>query len=927
MQTQQSHQPAAEPRHRTNSSNEGSERFDHLLPYAWIPIPLFLALLGFSWVIPSTPTPTPILLFRTILNFAFGTVILLWVSFLAARSFRQNGSVSILLFGSGLLLFATSNFLAGVVYNFFRLPHQGMTLYLFGLFLTSVIHFVVAAFVGIAGTQIVSQPRKVLHLSYLWVIVAVLCYSTAILMGWTALFIGEGELPVFLRRQLLLVAVAAFGFSAIVIVRISNRQMWNFGKWYGYALALFGTGVFGTFFSPDIGTSTEWIARAALYLGCLYFVPAGITALSDNRAWNVMAFSRLQTSEERFRAIAEATFEGILFTLDGRIVDANLQAAEMLGYERWELLGKSVIELVPTDHSEIVCNFLKNASEESVEHRIGRKDGTELVAECRIRELPHLDKTMQIIFLQDVTERREQERALRDSESRLRSLFENMSEGFVIGEPVFDDSGNVSDVMYLQTNPAFRRQTGFSGEITGKPLKTFLPDLEPEWIERFSRVITTEKAEQFELFNRDTNRYYDAVSFSPENGKFAVLLRDITKRKKIEHDLAEDRDKLEEAVRERTAELEQRAFQLARLASELTLAEDRERRRLAQFLHDDLQQLLVGAKYRLYRLAREFPPERQEGFSGVEELIDQSIEASRSLTAELSPPILHEAGLAAGLGWLARWMKQMHDLKVELDIDESLKVEREDLRLFLFQAVKELLLNIVKHGQTDQAHLHGFHADGKIKIIVEDQGAGFDPTEKNFGSTSRDGFGLFSIRERAELLRGQFEVQSAPGKGTRFTLEVPFIGLRVETLAEDLKKPAALQQPSIFPETRSEMIRLLLADDHTVVRRGISMLLASETDFEIIGEAEDGARAIEMARTFNPDVVLMDSSMPGVDGVEATRTIHREFPEIRIIGLSMYEEADRSKAMIDAGASAYLSKSGNSDDLIATIRRVANGKR
>jgi len=925
MQPHKSHQPGAKFRQGAHPANEGFHYFDRLLPFAWIPIPLFLALLGLSWMIQTTPAPLD--LFRTLLNFAFGTVILLWVSLLAARSFRQNGSASILLFGSGLLLFATSNFIAGIVYNFFSLPLQGMALYLCGLVLTSLIHFAVAVLVGISGTQIVGNAPKVLRITYPLVIVTVFLYSTAVLSGWVGPLLGESELSIFLRRLLLLGAVAAFGSASMVILRISNRQNWSIGKWYGYALALFGTGVFGIFFTPELGTSTEWVSRAAFYLGCLYFIPTGLIASGNRSAWNVMAYSRLHTTEERFRAIAQATFDGILFSLDGRIVDANPQAGEMLGYERWELLGKAVSDLGPVEDFDVLCACLEKSSEDTVEHQIVRKDGSKLTVGCRIRELPHLDKTMQIIFIQDVTERKEQERALKESEYRLRSLFENMNEGFMIGEPVFDESGNISDVMYTKTNPAFKRQTGFSGEITGKPLKTFLPNLEQEWIDRFTRVAATGKSEQFELFNRDTNRYYDAVSFSPEKGKFAVLVRDITKRKKIEQNLAEDRDKLEAAVRERTAQLEERAYQLARLASELTLAEDRERRRLAQFLHDDLQQLLVGAKYRLYRLSREFPPEKQEGFAGVEELINQSIQASRSLTAELSPPILHEAGLAAGLDWLARWMKQVHDLRVEVEIDSDLKVEREDLRLFLFQAIRELLLNTVKHARTDSANLQVFHSNGRIKIIVEDQGVGFDPDEKASGNEKRDGFGLFSIRERAELLRGQLEIQSEPGKGARFTIEIPFIDLWVETPTNDSETPAAPEKPSVSGEAKREIIRLLLADDHSVVRRGISMLLASENDFEIIGEAENGARAIELARSFHPDVVLMDSSMPGIDGVEATRTIHRELPDIRIIGLSMYEEADRSKAMIEAGASAYLSKSGKSDDLIATIRRIADRHR
>lgn len=97
-------------------------------------------------------------------------------------------------------------------------------------------------------------------------------------------------------------------------------------------------------------------------------------------------------------------------------------------------------------------------------------------------------------------------------------------------------------------------------------------------------------------------------------------------------------------------------------------------------------------------------------------------------------------------------------------------------------------------------------------------------------------------------------------------------------------------------------------------------MLSSQEDVEVIGDAADGASAISAAREARPDVILMDFSMPEMDGVEATRIIHAELPQVRIIGLSMYQEADRAKAMLDAGASAYLSKSGKSEAILAAIR-------
>lgn len=115
-------------------------------------------------------------------------------------------------------------------------------------------------------------------------------------------------------------------------------------------------------------------------------------------------------------------------------------------------------------------------------------------------------------------------------------------------------------------------------------------------------------------------------------------------------------------------------------------------------------------------------------------------------------------------------------------------------------------------------------------------------------------------------------------------------------------------------------IRLLLVEDHTILRQGMAQFLGQEPDFEIIGEAPDGELAIKLASQLNPDIVLMDLGMPKLGGIEATRTIRRDLPQVRVIGLSMYEERESADAMLAAGASMYLTKSGPAKDLIAAIR-------
>jgi DNA-binding NarL/FixJ family response regulator len=118
---------------------------------------------------------------------------------------------------------------------------------------------------------------------------------------------------------------------------------------------------------------------------------------------------------------------------------------------------------------------------------------------------------------------------------------------------------------------------------------------------------------------------------------------------------------------------------------------------------------------------------------------------------------------------------------------------------------------------------------------------------------------------------------------------------------------------------------VLLADDHAVVREGIRRLLAHEADIEVVGEGADGNEAVALAAALKPDVILMDLSMPHMDGVEATRAIHRHQPDVRIIGLSMFDDDLHAHDMHEAGAVAYLAKSGPPEGLVAAIRRAARG--
>jgi signal transduction histidine kinase len=270
--------------------------------------------------------------------------------------------------------------------------------------------------------------------------------------------------------------------------------------------------------------------------------------------------------------------------------------------------------------------------------------------------------------------------------------------------------------------------------------------------------------------------------------QIARAIRYAIERQKMEKELrhSEERhrrlaDELELRVEEQTSDLrnallslEERTEQLRSLAAQLTQAEERERRRLAQAMHDHLQQLLVAAKLHAMRLKSAVSAEViQQIASQLDQILTESIDATRSLTFELSPPVLYDRTLGLALEWLGGWMESNHGLAVTLTAEPDTDPEKQDVRVLMFQATRELLFNVVKHARVDSAHVQLNRLDRQIQIIVSDSGVGFDPAKARAGETSASGFGLFSIRERLDLVGGKMEVQSAPGCGSRFTLTAP----------------------------------------------------------------------------------------------------------------------------------------------------------
>ena len=381
-----------------------------------------------------------------------------------------------------------------------------------------------------------------------------------------------------------------------------------------------------------------------------------------------------------------------------------------------------------------------------------------------------------------------------------------------------------------------------------------------------------------------------------------------------------DRDHAQRMLALRTAKVEEQRHRLRHLAQELANAEHRERKRLAALLHDELQQYLVALKLHLGGARAESGGD-SESLDKAMEVLKQAIASSRDLTRQLRPPVLYEAGLVPALRWQAGEMNRLHEMEITIESNVENCPLGDDLRAMLFECVRELMFNVVKHAGVHKAVVKVDLGEDLVRIDIVDHGGGFDPETVQRHKREGGGMGLFSIRERLKAAGGSLEIHSIPGDGTRVTLSMPLMTV----VDEDPPENGDLDlEPAEAPPPRSNgAVRVLVVDDHAVVRQGLVTLIRSDRRIKVVGEAKDGAEAFKAVRDLHPDVVLMDVNMPRVNGLQATRRIRKHWPEVRVISLSVQDDPATIQSALDAGAERFVSKSENASAMIEAILQMA----
>jgi PAS domain S-box-containing protein len=569
---------------------------------------------------------------------------------------------------------------------------------------------------------------------------------------------------------------------------------------------------------------------------------------------------------------------------------------------------------------EMLTSKTKNSWEST--YRIVRPDGTLRWIQSRGRvdrdAGGNITRLTGLDF--DFTEHRRREDALQarreeEHDRALRTLLETATQGIVS----VDAQGVI-----VTANQAFDAMFGWaSGALIGQPIERLMPAaLRDGYEQRGNLHLVGERS--------DGSTFPIEVSVNhvptPSGRRAFAFVTDIT-----------DRQRAASVLEERTAELEYRTTQLSRMASDLTLAEQRAREQIAKTLHDGLQQLLVIAVLNLEQLLKR---ESENGATSNELLLEakhhleEAIAAARSLNFELFPPVLQRSGLPAALTWLANWTHDKYKIDVQVLADPRADSARKDVRTLIFESVRELLFNAVKHAQADRISLElTLDAHDQLCITVADHGIGFEPAALDHRfKAGQVGWGLFSIRERLTLLGGRFDIDSAPGRGTRMRLVAPRGHAQNAVPDKEVAAFAPVGARSIRGNDRvsADALRIVIVDDHAGVRSAIRDILNQRPQLSVVGDAANGFEAIAQAHTLRPDVILMDIAMPHMDGIEATMRIRAELPDIQVLGLSMQPRSAAAFAIEQAGATGFFVKGIDTQRLIEHLlvvqasRRVGN---
>ena len=347
-----------------------------------------------------------------------------------------------------------------------------------------------------------------------------------------------------------------------------------------------------------------------------------------------------------------------------------------------------------------------------------------------------------------------------------------------------------------------------------------------------------------------------------------------------------------------TASLEARAS-LQELSAKLVRVQEEERRALSRELHDEAAQTfsaILLESENLLDLPHDAAASRHMEL--IRDLAQRGVAETRNMALLLRPSMLDDFGLGPALNWQAKETAKRTGLRVQVSAADLPANLPEEHKTCIYRVVQEALNNAARHAQATMAQVLLQRAHHQIELTVIDDGSGFDAERVR-------GLGLLGMEERVRHLGGAFAIESKPGRGTKLRIKLPFAPWR--------------------RKWRMKPVRILLADDHNVLRDGLRLLLEREPGFSVVAEAGDGREAVSLAEQHRPDVAIVDIAMPVLNGIDATSRIVERCTGTSVVILSMHHDESYILRALNAGARGYLLKDSLKADLIGAVNAVSEG--
>jgi PAS domain S-box-containing protein len=357
---------------------------------------------------------------------------------------------------------------------------------------------------------------------------------------------------------------------------------------------------------------------------------------------------------------------------------------------------------------------------------------------------------------------------------------------------------------------------------------------------------------------------------------------------------------------------------LARVRSALAEVQAEEARRIARDLHDDISQRLALLSFDIDRIASLPQPSREEltaAFRACQIKIVDICDGLRQISHRMHPSVLEHLGLPNALKHLCRDFSQREKTPVRFHSEAAGHDIPGSIGSCLYRIAQEALRNVSKHAEARSVDMKLVFAERAIQLSIVDSGAGFDI------SAVKSGLGLHSMRERTELVGGTFSITSQTGSGTRIVVSIPLQELPGGPSSDDKD---GVPQPNEQMERRSTKCRVLIGDDHPLFAAGVAKLL--EDTCEVVGTAEDGLALVKAAERLNPDLVLVDISMPLMNGFDAARQIRRSVPGVKLLFLTTHSSPAYADEAFKSGANGYLIKQAASSELQKAVAAVLAGQ-